>query len=82
MVIDLRHWSEVACLHVYKLFGYDQAIIPNQCSTCSSHTLFTIGRQWYVGGAGVFAREGPLGLAVSNDETTRGSHFEFGRFEN
>jgi hypothetical protein len=75
-VIDLRHWSEVASLHVYKLFWYDQAIIPNQCSTCGSHSLLPVWCQWYVGRAGVFAGEGPLGLAVSDDETTGSSHCE------
>lgn len=29
----------------------------------------------------MFAGEGPLGLAVSDDETTRCGHGEFGRFE-
>jgi hypothetical protein len=60
-----------------KLLRNDQSIVSDQCSARGSHSLLPIECQGDIGGARMLAREGPLGLAVSDDETARGGHRDF-----
>lgn len=59
-----------------KLLGHDQAIVSHQGSTRGPDPLLAVGGQWDVGGAGMSAGEGPLGLAVSDDEAAGSRHRE------
>jgi hypothetical protein len=62
-------------LHVSKFPRHNQAISPDQGFPSGHHSLLAIGSQRDVRSTGVFPREGPLRLAMSDNEETRGCHF-------
>lgn len=53
---------------------YDQSIITDQCSASGSNSLLAIVCEGQFRGAGMAAVEGPFGLAVADDEYSRGGH--------
>ena len=57
-----------------KLSGHDQSVVPDERLARGSDSLFTIRRQRYVGRACVSSGEGPLCLAVPDDEAAWGRH--------
>ena len=57
-----------------KLSGYDQSVVPDERLARGSDSHFTVRRQRYVGRACVPSREGPLCLAVPDDEAAWGRH--------
>lgn len=56
------------------LRGNNESIIAYKGLSRRTYTLFPIGRQRNVGGASVTAIEGPLRLAMADDEDTGGCH--------
>jgi hypothetical protein len=62
---------------VRKLPWYNQPILTNQSSAGGLDSLLAIGCERDISRAGVSTVERPLGLAVANDEDTRGRHGDF-----
>lgn len=57
-----------------QLLRHDQPVVPDQGSTRGSDALLAIGSQGKFRDARVSAVERPLGLAVTDDEDSRGGH--------
>lgn len=66
-------------LHMRKSFRHNQPVITHQCLSRGADSLLPICGQGNIGGACVLARKRPFGLAMSDYETTRGSHGNLAR---
>lgn len=61
-------------LHVFQLLWDDQPVIPYQSLARRSNSLLTVRCEGNIAGSCMFARHGPFGFAVSNDETSWCGH--------
>ena len=57
--------------HVSQLLGDNQPIVADEGAACGAHAVLAVGGQGDVGVRGVAAVEGPLRLAVADDEDAR-----------
>jgi hypothetical protein len=78
-----RRKGECWRIHVYELLGDNEAVVTNEGAAGGTHALLAVGGEGDVGGTGVAAVEGPLGLAMAEDEAawvgSHGGRFHCGR---